>query len=367
MANSLQRLLAQFPDKPWDFDSLCGNPNIGFHQVLARQDDYWNMSRLSGNPAVSEQNIRNHPELCWNSDFFVFNDSLSFEFVKQQHAEQNLWHPLARRKDITLEFVLSNIRNFDHAWHLLSENPKVVHQAGVVIEKSHLPWNKFHLCKNPALNIAQLQKCPKMELIFFELSSNPNVRMQDVLAHPKANWSWSALPYCTAITVEDILSQACLPWHWDVVSMNVTITLRIVTDNLNHPHCEWNWYWLSRNPGLSVDEILNSPDLPWDWDGVSRNPNLRYEHVAEHPDKAWNWREISANHLHFNWMFEKLQRLRQLERVRRIRRIRLQLPGMRNWYSMYRLTLTRAFNEWWYSPDMPGGVVAKRRLLQLVT
>jgi len=36
------------------------------------------------------------------------------------------------------------------------------------------------------------------------------------------------------------------------------------------------------------------------------------------------------------------------------------------WYRLARLTKTKAFNEWWYSPEAPGGKIAKKRLERFV-
>ena len=50
MPNELQKLLALFPDKPWDWYRLSGNPNITMRDVLAHPDKPWNWSQISSNP-----------------------------------------------------------------------------------------------------------------------------------------------------------------------------------------------------------------------------------------------------------------------------------------------------------------------------
>jgi len=41
---------------------------------------------------------------------------------------------------------------------------------------------------------------------------------------------------------------------------------------LAHPNLPWNWYWVSRNPNLTMDAVGAHPNKPWDWDEVSQNP-----------------------------------------------------------------------------------------------
>lgn len=76
MPNELIKLIEQFPDKPWDWISLCTNPNITVKSVLAHLHEIltnmsynhriWN--RLSSNPGITMKDIRDYPDKPWNWD-----------------------------------------------------------------------------------------------------------------------------------------------------------------------------------------------------------------------------------------------------------------------------------------------------------
>ena len=36
-------------------------------------------------------------------------------------------------------------------------------------------------------------------------------------------------------------------------------------------HPEQHWYWISRNPNLTMEYIEQHPEHPWDWYDISRN------------------------------------------------------------------------------------------------
>ncbi len=74
MSNELQRLILEFPDKPWDWDGLSRNPNITMKFVNSNPDKPWGWEWLSlnrfklhpqyrGLPDVSPQKKRLHRSL----------------------------------------------------------------------------------------------------------------------------------------------------------------------------------------------------------------------------------------------------------------------------------------------------------------
>ena len=38
-----------------------------------------------------------------------------------------------------------------------------------------------------------------------------------------------------------------------------------------------------------MEFIDSHPDKPWNWYEISRNPNITMEDIDSHPDKPWNW------------------------------------------------------------------------------
>jgi hypothetical protein len=41
-----------------------------------------------------------------------------------------------------------------------------------------------------------------------------------------------------------------------------------------HPKKKWDWYWISSNPNITMNNILAHPDMHWNWDGIPMNPNI---------------------------------------------------------------------------------------------
>ncbi len=57
----------------------------------------------------------------------------------------------------------------------------------------------------------------------------------------------------------------------------------------------WNWYNISCNPNITMDDIRENPDKQWDWEGISCNPNITMNDIKENPDKPWRWDRMSFN------------------------------------------------------------------------
>ena len=45
----------------------------------------------------------------------------------------------------------------------------------------------------------------------------------------------------------------------------------MINNNLDK---EWDWYFISSNPNITMEVIINNLDKPWNWGEISSNPNL---------------------------------------------------------------------------------------------
>ena len=41
-----------------------------------------------------------------------------------------------------------------------------------------------------------------------------------------------------------------------------------------YPNKQWDWYYISRNPNITMEIIDKYPYKPWNWYGISKNPNI---------------------------------------------------------------------------------------------
>jgi hypothetical protein len=68
--------------------------------------------------------------------------------------------------------------------------------------------------------------------------------------------------------------------------------MRLIDIVLKNPNF-WNFYRLSSNPNITLQDIENNPNLPWKFDMVSSNPNITLDFVKRHLDKEWDWDMLS--------------------------------------------------------------------------
>lgn len=62
-----------------------------------------------------------------------------------------------------------------------------------------------------------------------------------------------------------------------------------------YPDRAWSWYWLSKNPSMTLSFIKTNEKYTWDLRGLSANPNMTIQFVRDHPGYPWDWEELSKN------------------------------------------------------------------------
>ena len=62
-----------------------------------------------------------------------------------------------------------------------------------------------------------------------------------------------------------------------------------------YPEKPWNWYSISSNPNITMEDIEKYPNKPWNWISISRNPNITMDMIEKYPNKTWEWRFILEN------------------------------------------------------------------------
>ena len=62
---------------------------------------------------------------------------------------------------------------------------------------------------------------------------------------------------------------------------------------LDNPDKDWDWYYISENPNITMEFINDHPEKPWDWNDISMNPSITMEDINYHPEKPRNWDYIS--------------------------------------------------------------------------
>ena len=57
----------------------------------------------------------------------------------------------------------------------------------------------------------------------------------------------------------------------------------------------WDWYWISKNPNITMEFIEKYPNKPWNWRAISMNPAITMEIIKKYPNKPWSWSCMSKN------------------------------------------------------------------------
>jgi len=77
---------------------------------------------------------------------------------------------------------------------------------------------------------------------------------------------------------------------------------------LDNKDKKWQWYFLSKNPNISLKFIIDHPELPWNWAGVSKNTNLNVNTIITHPNLKWNFQQLQFNN---NLTFKDIKKLQK--------------------------------------------------------
>ena len=165
--------------------------------------------------------------------------------------------------------------------------------CGMTIEWTQLPCNE-----NFSINMIPL--VPINAWNWHWVSSNPAVTMQDIINHPEYPWDYfyvslnPNLNFTFILKSPNIMNHPEYPWDFTCgVSNNPNLTINLIN---KYPNDRWDFYNVSCNPGITMQDIINHPEYPWDWEeSICDNPNLTIQFIKQFPSKEWNWSLISSN------------------------------------------------------------------------
>ena len=61
-----------------------------------------------------------------------------------------------------------------------------------------------------------------------------------------------------------------------------------------YPDKPWDWYYISYNKNITMNDILNNPDKPWNWYAVSQKSNITIDFIENNIDKI-DFKILSRN------------------------------------------------------------------------
>jgi hypothetical protein len=78
---TLERLITELPDKPWDWGCLSSNPTITFDIVLSNIDKPWEWGCWSSNPSITFDIVLANLDKPWELLYLSENPSITFDIV----------------------------------------------------------------------------------------------------------------------------------------------------------------------------------------------------------------------------------------------------------------------------------------------
>lgn len=351
--NELKKLLKKYPDKPWNwelisrssgleldmltpecpvayrnaivksvhidtkqpynlvdpnYNLLSMNKNISWQFVLENIEEAWDWNTLSMNPAITFEIMRDNPRvgdrhIPWSWGHASENPNVTPEVVRANREINGMPIPwdyarLSGNPSTTWEFVLSTIchqcQTFHGGWnwHKLSQN---VATNEIVTAYPHLPWRLSALATNPRIDLETFIRCfytlPGQETMFNSYDAPANwshisrykVKSIEDIKKYGVSWDWYSLSVNHNITLQDMLKHPEYPWKWQRASANINISLEDIKGGhlIDGEPIEWNWRMFSSNPFLTADIIDANPNESWDWDGISCNDFNNIKAVRE--------------------------------------------------------------------------------------
>lgn len=263
---SVEKIMFLTADYRVNWQQLSYNMALPTEIFLKYSDKDWNWFILSMHRVVTPKFIEEHPNLRWVTNGICYNPNLTFDYLLQ------LKHKL--------DFCRS-------------------------------------ICTNKVITMDIIEKYPEWPWDYCALSCNPNITIDFILKNIDKDFNWDCISSNKAITIDFVKKYPKLPWNYNTLSQNPNITLEFILSTTNNKYelnknnaidlseiaeysfkedtKNWNWYFISANKGITMDDVRANKHLPWNYNELSRNSNLTIDFVMENLHQQWNWKLIAMN------------------------------------------------------------------------
>ena len=86
------------------------------------------------------------------------------------------------------------------------------------------------------------------------------------------------------ITIEYIIKNPSRYWNWKNISKNAAITEYIIDNN---PELPWDYQMVAANPNITLEWAESRIDIPWDYTWFADNKNITMAFIKKHPSNKW--------------------------------------------------------------------------------
>lgn len=299
--SQLERLVIEFPDKPWNFENLSCNPAITFEFVKNNPSFSWDYYSFSGNnPNITWGIVKQNPNFCWGFSSLIRNPCITWDIVQNNWDLFPTKYRFSKNPNVTKEIILDNPGipwRMDWVATTISldfDSAKNFTLEGLYTSLGTLTRDYYDmLSMNDGIFFEDIKKNPDKPWNSDFVSLNPNITWDIVRDNPDFRWNYEYLS-CNhnLITWDLVESNPDKPWNYLYLSMNRNISWDVIKANPDKP---WNFLFLPRNPNITMYIIKSNPDKFSSYKHLSYNPNLTYEFVKNNIDKDWDYNLLSKN------------------------------------------------------------------------
>ena len=280
-------------DLHWDWYYLSYNPNItiDFYKETINKPWDWGILLMFGN--ITPKDIENNPDLPWSYTHLSYNPNISIDFVfKNAHLRWSFLG-LSGNQNTRMEDIENNL---------------------------NLSWNwECYISQNPNINVKFARKYSK-KLNWKYVSRNPGISEEDVENNPDLPWGWESLSLNPNISMNFVKKYIKKEWDWELLSGNPNITFDFIRENFNDEEYEdhkLSPYYLTVNPGITIDDIESNPRLCWLSSEIFKNPNLRIEDFCRLKFQKYCQYKLFENKFLYNPVVNKREKIADIKWRRR--------------------------------------------------
>jgi len=307
--NMLPEFMIKYKDKiKYGWHNLGSNPNLTIDFVLENLSMPWDWKKISENPKITPKMIEKYPDLPWDWVYISQNESIYSdpEFISKHLSKLNITVIV---KKMPLSFLLSNHIDYFRGtifWKCIWINPSITHDFFFSHLSENLDW-EFLSC-NKFFTLDFIDEFIDFPWSWEILSSR--ITPEFFEKYRDRDWDWSRLSYNPDM-ISYIVDHPNMEWSWLFVSANKGITIRNIKQLLHKP---LDWGLLSKNDGITQQDIIDNLDLPWSWRDMSSNKHLTIEFVKRAFFQPFSRARLAANSMKFsreNYISNKLKKMKE--------------------------------------------------------
>ena len=336
------RHIEEHPELPWDWTTVCHNPNFTQEMYFRNLDKGWDHHILTNSPhcldifrkypdkdwdyvgltisaiEYDQDNcslLREFPDKPWEYNYFCdqydyinyhqdFNEKI---FIKNPDLPWD-WLSLEKEESISNSTILldpteitdaKKLDNYTNAkkldphlefdWDVLSFR----YDAKVIEKNLHLPWNFLELSSRKDINIDIILKNTHLDWRFSVISRNNNsLNLKKVVENPKLDWCWRHIGNRFINHIKTLEKYPNLPWDYNELLRKPKLGKEMFR---KYRKKKWHIPTLINCKWFNIKMIYKIKRSEVCWDSLSCCKNIKMSIVRQHLDLPWDWKWLSLN------------------------------------------------------------------------